>query len=68
MINNLTSYFKPDGTPTVEGLRLLGDLERRVKAAEGKLSAIAAITGPSGGATIDTQARTAINAIIAGAG
>ena len=68
MINNLTSYFKADGTPTVEGLRLLGDLERRVKAAEGKLSAIAAITGPSGGGTIDTQARTAINAIIAGAG
>ena len=68
MINNLTSYFNPDGTPTVEGIRFFQDVERRIGVAEAKLAAIAAVTGPSGGATIDSQSRTAINAIISGAG
>ena len=68
MINNITSYFNADGTPTDEGIRLFRRMEQRLNAAEGKLSAIAAVTGPTGGATIDSQARTAINAIISGAG
>lgn len=68
MINNITSYFNPDGTPTDEGIRFFRALERRVTSSEAKLAAIAAITAPAGGATIDSQARTAINAIIAGAG
>ena len=68
MINNLVSYVNPDGTLTTRGLEYLGDLERRIVLAEGKLAAIAAVTDPAGGATIDAEARTAIIAIIDGAG
>ena len=67
MINNITRYFNADGTPSLDGIRYFAALEARVVEAEAKLAAIAAVTGPSGGATIDSQARTAINAIIAGA-
>lgn len=67
MINNLVQYFNADGTPTVRGLEYFNGLEGRVKAAEAKLAAIAAVTDPAGGATIDSQARTAIIAIIDGA-
>lgn len=67
MITNIVSYFNADGTPTIEGIRLIRRMEQRLDAAEAKLAAIAAVTGPAGGATIDAEARTAINAIISGA-
>ena len=67
MITNIVSYFNADGTPTIEGIRLIRSMEQRLDAAEAKLAAIAAVAGPAGGATIDAEARTAINAIISGA-
>lgn len=67
MINNLVSYFSPDGTPTDEGLKFFKALERRLAEAEGQMAAIAAVTAPAGGATVDAEARTAIDEIIAAA-
>jgi hypothetical protein len=66
-MNNLVRYFNADQTPSVRGLEYFNGLERRIAAAEAKLAAIAAIADPAGGATIDSQARTAIIAIIDGA-
>jgi len=63
MINNLTKYFNADGTPTPEGIRLGRVLDRLDR----QMAAISAVTAPTGGATTDAQASTAINAIIAGA-
>lgn len=68
MINNLVSYFRQDGTPTERGLEEFRRMEDRIAALEAKLAAIAAVTEPTGGATQDAEARTAIDAIIAGAG
>lgn len=81
MITNLTVLFNEDRTLSEEGLRYFREQERAIRraetrlaaaetdlaAAEAKLAAIAAVTGPTGGATIDAEARTAIDAIIAGA-
>lgn len=67
MINNLVRYFQQDGTPTTEGIKTFQDMERRLAAAEARLAAIAAVTSPTGGATQDAEARTAIDDIITGA-
>lgn len=61
------SYIHPDGTLTLQGLRMLSDMEDRIRAAETKLAAIAAVVSPTGGATVDAEARAAVVAIIAGA-
>lgn len=79
--NLAEQYTRPNGQLTIEGMKLLQDLfdrvtvleasasvlETELNAAEAKLAAIAAVTAPAGGATIDAESRTAINAIIAGA-
>lgn len=63
-----------DQPVTLDGRRASPDLlevvqilAREVNALQAKLSAIAAVTAPSGGATVDAQSRTAIAAIIAAA-
>lgn len=65
MIAPNVRYITPNGTLTVDGLALLADLDRRLRVAEGKLTAIAAIAEPTGGAVIDAEARAAIAAILA---
>lgn len=67
-LNPFTAYIRPNGTPSSELMREAGLLEQRVAALEAKLAAMAAVTAPSGGATQDAEARTAINALRAGAG
>jgi len=67
MINNLVSYFNPDGTPTDEGLKFFRALDQRLVTVEAQMAAIAAVAGPTGGATVDSEARTAVDAIISAA-
>lgn len=62
--NFAIQYVQPDGRLSTEGLRLFADLFARMEAVEAKLSAVAAVAGPAGGATIDAEARAAILAII----
>ena len=49
------------GKLTLEGYKMLVSLENR-------LDAIAAVAAPSGGATVDAEARAAVAAMIAAAG
>jgi len=60
--------MSPDGSLTLLGLELFGEMQRRIEAQDAKLAAIAAVVSPAGGATVDAEARAAIAAIIAGAG
>lgn len=60
-------YFAPNGQPTLDGLKLLQGMHDEIVTLQNKLDAIAAVTAPSGGATVDSEARAAINAIISGA-
>lgn len=59
-MNPKIRYFGDDGRPTLEGLRFFNTLVDR-------LDGIAKVDAPTGGSTIDTQARDAINAIRAAA-
>jgi len=47
--------------------RLVNTLQDRIDVQDAKFAAIAATSAPTGGATVDSQSRTAINAIIAAA-
>lgn len=67
-------YVDQGGQLTIEGYKLLSDMETRLAALESANSAlvaqmalIAAVTAPTGGATVDAEARTAVAAVIAGA-
>ena len=57
-----------NGRLTLAGFKMLADMNARIVVMEGKLAAIAAITAPTGGATTDAEARSAIAAILAEAG
>ena len=79
--SHLVVYTGADGKLTRDGLLLLqgqADAIARLEAqlsiavgaiasAQAKLEAIAAVVAPTGGATVDTEARAAISAIITGA-
>lgn len=54
--------------PSRELVEVIDGLVREMRAMQAKLDAIAAITAPTGGATVDSQARTAISAILTAAG
>lgn len=57
-----------DGKLASDGLlEVVQTLSREVNRLSDKLALIAAITAPTGGATVDSQSRTAIAAIIAAA-
>lgn len=72
-------FVATSGQLTIAGYKLLAEMTDRIVAIEAanvtmqseidantaKFAAIAAITGPTGGVTVDSEARTAINAIIA---
>ena len=66
--NGVEGYVKTDGTLSIDGLKLLQDMEARIASLEAKSTTIAAVTPPTGGSTIDAEAMTAINEIISGAG
>jgi hypothetical protein len=61
-------YVDPQGRLTYDGMALLQDMQRRLEDALLRLDAIAAVAPPAGGATIDVQARTAVNSIRTAAG
>lgn len=56
------------GALTLDGYKMLADMDARLVVMEGKIAAIAAIVAPSGGATVDAEARAVISAILAEAG
>lgn len=66
--NLAETYVQRDGHLTLEGLKLLQDMNSRITDLETKLAAIAAVAAPTGGATTDAEARAAINSIITAAG
>lgn len=62
--NLIEQYTTSAGSLTLDGLKVLQSMFDRIDDLETKLDAIAAITKPTGGATVDAEARTAIDAII----
>lgn len=59
-----TPIVDENGQPTMEFLEIMDRLHQRSIALDTFVSALATISDPSGGATIDAEARTAINAIL----
>lgn len=70
MIRMDTPYVDREGRLTKAGydaLRSVDTLAVSVAALQAQMALIHAVAAPTGGATIDSQSRTAINAIIAAA-
>lgn len=60
-------YVGQDGRLTPDGQKLFQQLFENVTSLQAQMAAIAAVTDPTGGATVDAEARTAITAITAAA-
>ena len=67
-ITGVERYTQSDGRLTPDGQKVLQEMQGRLDALEAKLEAIAAVSAPSGGSTIDAEARTALSAVITAAG
>lgn len=67
-LSGIEKYVTPEGRLTWEGQRLLQAIIDASNDTTDQMAAIAGVTAPSGGATVDAEARTAIAAIIAAAG
>jgi chromosome segregation ATPase len=66
-VNTNTSNISTNTTDIADHETRISDLETAVAALEAQMAAIAAVTSPSGGSTVDSQSRTAIDAIISAA-
>lgn len=66
-LSGIEAYVTSDGKLTWEGQRMFQAIIDLVEASEGKLDAVAGVTAPAGGGTVDAEARTAIAAIITAA-
>lgn len=61
-------YTDGNGAPTRALLQILQEMKDEIEANKAKLDAIAALADPSGGATVDAEARAVIAAILDAAG
>lgn len=59
------SVIEAGGTASLELLEVLQRQADAIREIQGKLEAIAAVASPSGGSTVDAEARAAIGAILA---
>jgi hypothetical protein len=64
MVNRVTQYVDKDGRPTLAWLEESAKKDARIEALEAVVTAFAAVAKPSGGATVDAEARTAVDALI----
>lgn len=64
--NNLRRWLEGNTTDIVTLNETLSSLQGQIDDLKARVDAAAAVTPPSGGATVDSQARTAIAAVITG--
>jgi hypothetical protein len=63
-ISGAQRFVDQDGRPTPELLRLLNEMRKLIEANDAFREAVGDVTKPTGGATTDAEARTAIDSII----
>lgn len=65
---NGVRYVAADGTLTLDGMRLFGAMADDLEAARQIIADAAAVPAPTGGATVDAEARAAVAAILGALG